>query len=42
MKKTYDMPNLTVLRMEAQDVLTGDLSSVGLETEEETAIWPVE
>ena len=42
MKKTYDMPKLTILRMETEDVLTNDMSSVGLETEEETIVWPIQ
>ena len=42
MKKTYDMPNMTVLRMEAEDVLTNDMSSVGLDAEDETVVWPVQ
>jgi|GEM_PF-1246464 len=42
MKKTYDMPNMTVLRMEAEDVLTNDMSSVGLDADDETVVWPVQ
>ena len=42
MKKTYDIPKLTVLRMEAEDVLTNDMSSVGLDADDETVVWPVQ
>ena len=36
------MPNMTVLRMEAEDVLTNDMSSVGLDADDETVVWPVQ